>query len=250
MVYNMYKELGLTPLQALSGLREHLPELAGQALTYAGRLDPMAEGVLLILAGEDAKNREPYLSLEKTYETEALFGVSTDSFDLLGIPELSKSKKITPNEISKALTQFVGTANLAVPSYSSVPVKGKPLFEWARSGRISEVEIPVRAMDIQQIKLLGTKTISSENLLKEVFNRIQKVTGNFRQKEILEKWGMILGNKPVEFSVAKILVSCSSGTYVRSIIHELGKKLGTSATVFSLKRLTVGRYAIIDSLKV
>ena len=53
-------------------------------MTYAGRLDPMASGVLLVLAGEETKNKDKYLGLDKEYDFEILFGFATDTYDILG----------------------------------------------------------------------------------------------------------------------------------------------------------------------
>jgi tRNA pseudouridine55 synthase len=53
-----------------------------------------------------------------------------------------------------------------------------------------------------------------------------------------------------EFQIAKLKISCGSGTYIRSIAHSLGKKLKTGALVFGLKRLEVGEYKLKESLKI
>ncbi len=62
------KKEGETPLEALEIFRKKNKEYMGVKMTYAGRLDPMASGLLLILAGEEAKNKEKYLILGKEYE--------------------------------------------------------------------------------------------------------------------------------------------------------------------------------------
>ncbi len=85
-IYNIYKPLGKTPLEALRKLRAKKKISPEHSLTYAGRLDPMASGVLIILQNADQKNKEYFLILGKTYDVEFLFGFSSDSFDLLGLP--------------------------------------------------------------------------------------------------------------------------------------------------------------------
>jgi hypothetical protein len=86
----LYKKIAETPLQALKRLRRRRPELADARLSYAGRLDPMACGILPVLVGEENDRRENFLGRDKTYVFTVLFGVATDTFDLLGIP-----KKVT-----------------------------------------------------------------------------------------------------------------------------------------------------------
>ena len=80
------KSVGETPLQALEAFRER-ERLGGIPLTYAGRLDPMASGKLLILIGDECKKRDTYTGLDKRYRFEVLFGARTDTGDILGITE-------------------------------------------------------------------------------------------------------------------------------------------------------------------
>ena len=65
-VLTVYKKRGETPLQALNRLRKEAPKLENEILSYAGRLDPLAEGLMLVLIGEANKKREKYLNLDKT----------------------------------------------------------------------------------------------------------------------------------------------------------------------------------------
>jgi hypothetical protein len=83
-VLNLYKKLGETPRERLERLRTQKPHYAHEVLSYAGRLDPMAEGVLLCLVGSANKRREAYLDLGKEYVLDILFGFSTDTYDVLG----------------------------------------------------------------------------------------------------------------------------------------------------------------------
>ncbi|MES2135091.1 MAG: hypothetical protein V4449_02535 [Patescibacteria group bacterium] len=83
------KKIGDTPLQALEELRRKNDWLQSVPLTYAGRLDPMAEGKLLILIGDECKVRERYDGLDKEYEFEVLLGFSSDTGDVLGMAEAS-----------------------------------------------------------------------------------------------------------------------------------------------------------------
>lgn len=70
-ILSLYKELGETPLECLQRFKAEHPEYMEAKMTYLGRLDPMAEGLLLVLVG-NTKDKEKYLSLDKTYEFEVL----------------------------------------------------------------------------------------------------------------------------------------------------------------------------------
>ncbi|MBP6060753.1 MAG: hypothetical protein KA515_01980, partial [Candidatus Pacebacteria bacterium] len=78
------KREGETPLSALERFRAKNKGYKDLPITYAGRLDPMASGVLVLLAGEKTKEKDKYLFLDKEYEFEVLFGFATDTYDILG----------------------------------------------------------------------------------------------------------------------------------------------------------------------
>ena len=78
----LYKPRRSSPLQAVNELRRARPELRAQTIGYAGRLDPLAEGLLLLLVGDENSHIRELRALDKTYEIDVLFGLSTDSYDL------------------------------------------------------------------------------------------------------------------------------------------------------------------------
>ncbi|MDX1535908.1 MAG: hypothetical protein R3346_04075, partial [Candidatus Spechtbacterales bacterium] len=78
-VLNIYKPLGFTPLQAIEQYREINPEYSNVKMGYAGRLDPLAEGVLIVPTGETLKKQKEYMDLDKKYTAKILFGFSTDT---------------------------------------------------------------------------------------------------------------------------------------------------------------------------
>ncbi len=240
----IYKDLGETPLEAIERFKKENIGYKDKPMTYAGRLDPMAEGLLLVLSGEEIKNKDKYQDLEKTYEFEILWGFETDSLDLLGIVVESKKFKVESEEIEKYLKNSIGKFVQKYPAYSSKTIKGKPLFQWAREGRINEVEIPEHEVEIYEANFLESRTISKQELLRSIKEKISKVSGDFRQKEILSKWEEVLKGYQIEFVVDKIQVRVSSGFYVRQFVTDLAKSLGTVATTFHIKRTKVGDFEI------
>jgi tRNA pseudouridine55 synthase len=249
----IYKKCGETPLEALERLREIKPEFKNKTLSYAGRLDPMAEGVLLVLVEEENKQREKYLSQDKTYEATMLFGIETDTYDILGkvVETIDLNNALLDIAyIADCLKDFVGEHTQVYPPFSSQPVDGKPLFEWAREGRLLEITIPTKKVYVQSISVKDVKKLTPENLLKIVSDKIALVKNNldFRQSEILEIWKSVLHEKNTQeyFITAHISVVCSSGTYIRSIIHDAGKKLGTNAIALSIIRTQVGEKKLED----
>lgn len=252
------KKEGETPLDVLENFRNKYKKYKDVKMTYAGRLDPMAKGLLLILASGEVKNKEKYLNLEKEYNFEVLFGFATDTYDILGKVTARKpacqsaggdltidvNKKDLEKEIKKYFKSFLGESMQKYPIYSSKTVKGKPLFIYARE--VEEVEIPERKIFIKKLKLEKIRTIDNKRLLKNIEKRIRKVKGDFRQDEILEIWKKELsqGQSLRKFMVASFKIRCSSGTYVRGIANTLGSKLKIPALAFSIKRTKIGKYVL------
>jgi tRNA pseudouridine55 synthase len=246
------KKEGETPLQALDNFRAKNKEYTDVKMTYAGRLDPMASGLLLVLTGEETKNREKYLALDKEYEFEILFGFGTDSYDILG-KVISNKKELLVEQDSKEFAEiiklniksFLGEYVQKYPMYSSKTVKGKPLFAYARADE--EVTIPERKIFVKKLKLEKIRGIDNKKLFQNMEKRIKKVNGDFRQKEIVDIWGKELlprDKNKEKFLIASFKIKCSSGTYVRGIANSLGELVGIPASAFSIKRTRVGGYVL------
>lgn len=244
--YLVNKKEGQTPLESLEVFRVKNKIPLDVPMTYAGRLDPLASGLLLLLSGEECKNKQKYLNLDKEYEFEVLFGFKTDTYDILGkvIAEgyLMNKKEDIEKLIKKNLKYFKGKIVQKYPIYSSKTVEGKPLFAYARSNKA--VEIPEREVTIKSLKYLNLRKISSKTLLKNIETRVNKVNGDFRQKEILKIWQKNL-NKDKYFYVANFKIKCSSGTYVRTIANNLGERIGLPTLAYSIKRTKIGKHVIL-----
>lgn len=246
----IWKPVGLTPLEIANKFKEKNPEFKDEVVSYAGRLDPMAEGILILLIGEENKNREKYLELKKEYESEIIFGIATDTFDSLGLIKDVNLGEISKEEIEKALKTFLGKQKQFYPSYSSKAVVGKPLFWWARNNKLNEIKIPEREIEIYSIELLSFEKISVQVLVDQVTNQIKNVKGDFRQGEIIDSWKKFgINNKDKELIKIRIRISCSTGTYIRRIANDLGKKLETHAFAYSIKRTKIGDVTEKDTVR-
>jgi len=247
-VLPFHKRRGETPKEALERLVDERPELKGETLSYAGRLDPLAEGLLLVLVGDANKEREKYLSLTKKYIFEVLFGWSTDTYDIAGILEKTSDKRVDTLMLMEGVAQFEGEHVKEYPPFSSKPVGGKPLFWWAKEGRLSEITIPTRKVEITSAQLLKKKTISGDELYNLVHKSIGSLTGDFRQDRILSCWEANMRNTyNKEYDVAVIEVECGSGTYMRSLASELGEYVGVPALALKITRTEVGEYCLSDT---
>jgi|AntRauTorcE11897_2_1112592.scaffolds.fasta_scaffold00417_31 tRNA pseudouridine55 synthase len=240
------KKIGETPLAALKQFRGENPEYATARLSYAGRLDPMAEGELLILEGEENDRRADFLGLDKTYKFQILFGISTDTFDLLGLVDEKTSTtdlRLSVNHVQTALDSFAGKWEMAYPPYSAKTVasdgKKEPLWKLARKDKLTK-KLPTKSVEIYRLSCSGVKTVDADYIINYIIDYITNVTGDFRQAEITTCWKSVLADAKEDFLLANCRVSCSSGTYVRRLAEETGRRLGVPALAFSITRTEIG----------
>lgn len=250
-VLNLYKQLGETPRERLERLRAQKPQYQYEVLSYAGRLDPMAEGVMLTLVGSANKRRDEYLDLSKEYVLDVLFGFSTDTYDILGkVIEHGDASDVSPKSVREGLRGFRGSVSQEYPPYSSKTVEGKSLFDWARNGALGALVLPRKTVEIRRISLESMYKVKEPALLSFIEASIAKVGGDFRQEEILRIWHRHLrSDGEREFPAATIKIECSSGTYARSIAHSLGEDLGVPALALHILRTKVGEYDVAKSLR-
>lgn len=184
-------------------------KLGVRKMGHAGTLDPLASGLMIIGLGVGTKKLHEFLKLPKTYDTEILLGKRTTTGDLEGeVLEEKEVAVIDRDGVQNTLQNMVGIVPLPVPVYSAIKVSGKPLYKRARAGET--IIPPIKNMQIDAMELLD---IHRE--------------GN----------GMVL----------VVQMDVGSGTYVRSVAEEIGRKLGLPATVKELRRTRIGDFDIKDA---
>lgn len=261
-IYVLNKRVGETPLQALERSREeqNFPDYVPMA--YAGRLDPMAEGKLLVLTGDACKDINKFWNLDKEYEVSVVLGVSSDSHDVLGrlIYDSSRSTKAYTQEYMRVvLEEFNGSYSWPYPAISSKPVKGKPLFQWFLEGRMDEIEIPKSEGTIYNLELLDIETITPDALKKRTLEKIhalsivtdesKRLGRDFRRHEVIDSWNTWYKTGAQPLQVVKLRCTTSAGTYMRTLANEIGEKLGTGALALEIKRTKVGKFLQFGPLK-
>lgn len=243
------KRTGETPLECLERVRAeqvalgHI-EYAEAPMTYAGRLDPLASGILPILVGEECKDKEKYLGADKEYEIEILFGVETDTGDLLGLIQKTPEARTEPGLAAGSLdlSRYVGRFLQEYPAYSSKTVGGTPLHALTRAGDLPE-EMPTKEVEIYDVETLGEREVSASDILTRAEERIALVQGNFRQEDILNAWRSFASPSSSLssqiFKVVQARVRCSSGAYMRALAVRIGRDAGSAALAFDIKRTKV-----------
>lgn len=242
-----YKPIAFTPLETIKFIQQKFPEYKNEKLGYAGRLDPMAEGLLLLLIGDENREKAKYEQLNKEYRFKCTFGIKTDTLDILGIITAYDNRYIASDtflaQLKNKLSTLQGNISLQYPIYSAKRVRGKPLYYWARRNKLNEITRPSAYVTIYSIKLNKLFQNTGEKIATESITKIKKVKGDFRQDKIINSWlNFKKTNKDNMFLTADITAQVSSGTYVRSICEKLGEQLGTCAIATHIKRTAIGEY--------
>ena len=227
MPINIYKPIGVTPLELIKKYKNEND--INEKMSFAGRLDPMAHGEMILLKGEECKSQSLYCGKDKIYEFKVLYGFKTDTLDILGFVEKTNSLEKTN------LDNLKGKFNLPYPHYSSIYVKKKPLWWWAKNGKIDEIEIPKKEIEIYELDQIYEEFIDKLQLLKKIKEKISKISlenrEKFRYKEIKKKWEDVLDKeckidkecKPVKkYKIETFRAKVSSGTYIRSLCERMG----------------------------
>ena len=243
MIHQLYKKVGETPLMAIDRLRKEGVLTADELATYAGRLDPMAEGLLIVLSGDDRFKKEEWNGLAKTYRAVCLFGVGTDTGDLLGIPNIQEIMLPSREMVEEKIKSFVGTFVQSYHPFSSKPVDGKPLFAYALDGE-EPSHIPNHEVTLISCALGEIQNTKLHEILPEILERINTAPEGFRNELIEDGWKKV---EDKEIMLVELTLSVSSGFYVRVFVEDLAKQLGSSACLFSLIRESVGEYSIEKS---
>ncbi len=203
------KPKGMTSFDVIRHLRKK--HGAHMKMGHAGTLDPAATGLLLVGIGEGTKQLKELLKLPKIYEVEILLGTQTDTGDMDGkiiATHPMTGRRTSCHWVRDVVEGIKGEVELPVPRYSAIKQKGVPLYKRARRGELFEP--PIRKMEIKHIVL--------NDMIKEN-----------------------------DSTVLKVIMEVGSGTYVRSIAEEIGKRLGVPATVKELRRTKIGEFDVRDA---
>lgn len=249
MILNINKPLGITSYDVIRKLKKQYP---GQKIGHAGTLDPLAEGVLICLVGKESTQKQSeVMGSDKDYEFNVLFGFETDTYDILGL--ILNDSEYTTAEVSERLPNVLkgGIIRQPVPPFSAVKVKGKPLYRWYLDGKIDQVEVPVKDVEILSLKIQGLDIIPKSELKERIMKLLDMVTTGFRKDKVRDVWeDRLHAIKQDEFLVARLSATVSKGAYVRAIAHDLGQRLGIGACTITIKRTRVGDFSLDEAHRI
>ena len=205
------KSKGISSFKAIDELKR---KIKAKKAGHAGTLDPMAEGLMVVMINDATKFSGDLMKKDKEYYVEMELGYKTDTYDSEGkvIEEYKSEIELSDSQIIRTIHSFKGRIKQVPPMYSAIKVEGQKLYDLARKGiEIERMPRDVEIMNIYKIKIHRPKENSS---------RIK----------------------------ISFYVHVSSGTYIRSLVHDIGEKLKVFATMIKLVRTKIGRLSIEDAV--
>jgi tRNA pseudouridine55 synthase len=188
--------------------------LSEPRIGHTGTLDPMATGLMVVCVGEATKFVKYLASDDKVYEAEITFGIATNTQDITGeVVAAGDPSHLTEGDIDAKTALFQGAIRQVPPAFSAVKIDGKKLYEYAHAGKS------------------GPEAASREVFVHE-FVRLDS-----------------LQTKPDGTKSARFRVHVSKGTYVRTLAHDLGIRLGVPATLSKLRRVSAGIHDVKNAVR-
>ena len=235
----IFKPIGITPIEYLKKYKE---EKGYSKVCICGKLDPMASGELLVLIDDKCREMDMHLLHNKTYEFEILWGIQTDSDDILGFIENINDTSIDIDNIIKNIRKFIGKYNQNFHRFSAKYVKNndglrKPLWWWTINGRLNEIEMPKKQVELYEIDILEKKKINFSKIKKKILYNISGVEKKFRTDKIYEQWTNFECNK--ELFITKFRARVSSGFYIRQLVRDLCNNLNNAGLALSITRTKI-----------
>lgn len=175
---------------------------------HMGTLDPRACGLIIIGLDKAVRLEEYMLDLKKTYIVEIVFGISSETYDRESNTFSYNPKNLNEKDLEKVIKSFIGEREQIPPYFSALHIKGKRAYELARKG--------------EEFFLTKRKII--------IYNANLK----YFEKGIFPR-------AIVEFTV-------SSGTYIRSLVKEIGDILKLPTITSFLLRTQIGKFHINNAL--
>lgn len=190
--------------------------LGTKKVGHTGTLDPLATGVMVVGVGKGLKVSELITGYDKVYEARVIIGYETETLDMEGNIVKWGRFDYTKGDIERVIREFPRKYEQVVPIYSAVKVNGKRLYKSARRGDV--VDLPKRMVSIYELVLISDVEVFENHTSFDIRCKVSK------------------------------------GTYIRSLVRDIGNKLGSYGTLMDLRRTRQGNFGLdgaysIDDIK-
>ena len=237
----IYKEAGYTMNQIIIPYKNE-----NNKLCFAGRLDPMARGKVILLYDNECKNIDKYKNLKKTYQFEIIIGIQTDSDDPLGIIEMNIVNAINNANCSNIYNQIYNDIKSNISRntfiqkfhhYSSKCIDGKPLWYYKKNNIV--IDSPTHIVSIYDYKINDIKSYDFDQWITKITNQIKTIDAkcDFNQDFIINQW--IKSDNIKYICSIPITLSVSSGFYIRQFVRDLSDKIKLPLMTFDINRTDI-----------
>jgi tRNA pseudouridine(55) synthase len=210
-------------------------------ISYIGRLDPLASGIILYLEGDELKNRDKYMNMDKTYKFNLIIGILTDTGDCLGkISKIQSVNTINMTKLMEIFIQFTGEYEQRYPIYSAYQIHKnglkKPLWYFPKNGiELDEADIPKHIIKIYNLEQDAIPIFSIRNM-NYFMDQVSLIPDGLelRKDEIMTQYKEY---DKVRLIGIPMIAKVSSGTYIRQLCMDIGDKLGICCIADKIERV-------------
>jgi tRNA pseudouridine(55) synthase len=210
-------------------------------VSYIGRLDPLASGIIIYLEGNELKDRDKYMNMDKTYKFNLIIGLSTDTGDCLGmIRKIQSVNTINMTKLIEVFRLFLGEYEQIYPAYSAYQIHKngmkKPLWYFAKNGiELEESEIPKHIIKIYNLEQDANPIFSIRNI-NYFTEQVELIPDGLelRKEEIIKQYKEY---DKIRLIGIPMLAKVSSGTYIRQLCVDIGNKMGIPCMADKIERV-------------
>lgn len=239
----LYKEAGMTMNTFIDNYKkEHnIDKVLSTKVCYSGRLDPMARGQVMILTGDECKKMDMYNKKDKTYTFEIIFGLSTDTDDVMGIfnspiLEFNNNYKII-DDIKHYIDIHIGTSFMQdFHDFSSIKYKGKSLWYYALNK--IDIEKPKHMVTLYNAQYHDIKKYDYNIWRDDICMKINNIDrkNNFRQDDIIKQYN---DTNLESLYCLPITITVSSGFYVRQLVNDIMNYIKYPILTHDINRINI-----------
>ena len=210
-------------------------------VSYIGRLDPLASGIIIYLEGDELKDRDKYMNMDKTYKFNLVIGMTTDTGDCLGmIQNIQSVNTINISILIEIFREFIGEYEQRYPIYSAYQIHKnglkKPLWYFAKNGiELEESEIPKHVIKIYNLEQ-DAKPMFSIRDMSYFIEQVGLIPDGLelRKEEVIAQYNEY---GKIRLIGIPMLAKVSSGTYIRQLCADIGDKLGIPCIADKIERV-------------
>jgi tRNA U55 pseudouridine synthase TruB len=196
------------------------------------------------LEGDELKNRDKYMNMDKTYKFNLIIGMSTDTGDCLGmIRKIQTVNTINMSRLSEVFSQFLDEYEQKYPIYSAYQIHKngmkKPLWYFAKNGiELEESEIPKHIVKIYNLEQDAKPMFSIRNM-KYFMEQVGLIPDGLelRKEEVMSQYKEYKEADKIRLIGIPMLAKVSSGTYIRQLCADIGDKLGIPCMADKIERV-------------